>query len=435
MVCCEYFHPRDEGASTFTVSMPRLTFGRGCLHEAGARAAALGMKRVALITDPTLVEGPFVHTVKSSLGAAGLDVAVFADARVEPSDTSVGEAIRFLNDGNFDGIVSVGGGSAMDTAKAAAVYQRYPATFTDYFGAPAGAGISVPGPVVPHLACPTTSGTGSECTGLSVIRIDALDTKFVIASPYIMPDEALVDPSCTDSLPERVVASSGFDLLSHAIECYTAKAYTEWAPVANPTARPNIQGANPWSDLSAREALKLVGRYLERGVADATDSDARDSLMWASTLAGMAFGNCGTHLPHAMSYGVTNLMRDITTADYPVASPFVPHGISVIVNSPSVFRYMAEGAPTRHLEAAEFLGFDVKDAGPDDAGEVVAARIIELMRATDMPNGLGGIGFKLDDVGGLADSAVRQGRAIANAPRETNRNDIATIYERAMSYW
>lgn len=435
MVCCEYFHARDDGATTFTVNMPRLTFGRGCLHEAGARAVALGMQRVALITDAFLVDGPIVDTVKRSLTACSLDVAVFSETRVEPSDTSVGEAIRFLNDGDFDGIVSVGGGSAMDTAKAAAVYQRYPATFTDYFGAPVGPGIAVPGPVVPHLACPTTSGTGSECTGLSVIRIDALDTKFVIASPYIMPDEALVDPSCTDSLPDRVVASSGFDLLSHAIECYTAKAYTRWQPVANPVARPNIQGANPWSDLSAREALKLVGRYLERGVADAGDAEARDNLMWAATLAGMAFGNCGTHLPHAMSYGVTNLMRDITTDDYPVASPFVPHGISVIVNSPSVFRHTAEGAPARHLEAADCLGFDIKDAGPDDAGEVVATRIIELMRSTDMPNGLGGIGFTAADVDALADSAARQGRAIANAPREINRNDIATIYERAMSYW
>ena len=435
MVCCEYFQPTGEGASTFTVQMPRLTFGRGSLAETGARAKALGMTRIALITDAGLLSNELLATVIDSITKAGLDHAVFSEIRVEPSDTSIQSAIKFISDGNFDGIVSVGGGSVMDSAKAAAIHQRYPSEFSDYFGAPVGIGKPVPGPVVPHIACPTTAGTGSECTGLSVIRIDSLNTKFVIASPYIMPDEAIIDPSCLDSLPGRVVASSGFDLLSHALECYTAKAYTQWAPIPDPSSRPNIQGANPWSDMSAREALNLVGRYLQRGVADSSDLEARDNLMWAATLAGMAFGNAGTHLPHALSYGVTHLMDGVTTPGYDIPAPFVPHGISVIVNSPSVFRYTADGAPERHLQAAEFMGFDIRDAGPADAGEVVAAGIIKLMRATDMPNGLGGVGFTLKDARALADSAARQGRAIANAPRDTNRNDIETMYERAMSYW
>lgn len=435
MGCCEYFTPVDGGAETFTVAMPRLTFGSGALGESGARAAALGMRRAALFTDRRLADGPYVATVLDSLRASGIDAAVFSDIRVEPSDGSVKEATRFLDDGDFDGLVSVGGGSVMDTAKAALVYHRYPDTFTRYFGPPVGDGVPVPGPVLPHLACATTAGTGSECTGLSVIRIEALDTKFVIASAHILPDAAIVDPDCTLSLPSNVVASTGFDLLSHAIECYTAKPYCHWANVAAPMARPMIQGANPWSDLSAREAMRLVGEYLPRGVADATDAEARGQLMWAATLAGMAFGNAGTHVPHALSYGVTHLMHDITTDDYPIPTPFVPHGISVVVNAPSVFRYCAEGAPERHLEAADCLGFDVSDAGPDDAGEVVATRLIELMRATNMPNGLGGVGFGKDDAKRLAESASRQRRAIANGPRELNIDDIETIYERAVSYW
>ncbi|MBT6273667.1 MAG: iron-containing alcohol dehydrogenase [Chromatiales bacterium] len=435
MSCCQHFAPVDGGAQTFTVAMPRVTFGRGALAEAGERAKALGMTRVALFTDPHLTAGPYVDTVRSSLEAAGLVVGVFDDIRVEPTDSSVMDGTRFLNDGEFDGMVSVGGGSVIDTAKGALVYHRYPATFSDYFAPPVGTATPVPGPVLPHLACPTTCGTGSECTGLSVIRIGELDTKFVIASRFILPDAALVDPTCAHSLPGKVLASTAFDLLSHALECYTARAYTQWPEVAQPMARPMIQGANPWSDLSAREALKLVGKYLVRGVEDADDSEARDSLMWAATLAGMAFGNAGTHLPHGLSYGVTHLMREITTEAYPNPSPFVPHGISVIVNSPSVFRYTAPGAPERHLQAADYLGFDVSDAGLDDAGEVVATRIIAMMRETDMPNGLGGVGFQLSDVKALATSAVRQGRAVANSPRETNLNDIETIYERAMSYW
>ncbi len=434
-MACQYFAPVEGGADTFTVAMPRLTFGRGCLRETGARAAARNIRRAAVLTDAQLRDGAYVATVLDSLNAAGVEAGVFSEVQIEPSDGSVLEAAAFLADGDFDGVISVGGGSVIDTAKAGMVYARYSAPFTDYFAPPVGAGQPVPGPVLPHIACPTTSGTGSECTSVAVIRINDLNTKFVLASPYLLPPEAVVDPVCAGTLPGNVVASTGFDLLSHAIECYTAKAYTGWPPGAEPARRQFLQGANPWSDLAAREALRLVGQYLARGVSDAGDSEARDSLMWAATLAGMAFGNSGTHLPHALSYGVTHLMRDIQTPGYPMPSPFVPHGISVIVNAPSVFRYTAAAAPERHLEAAGCLGADDRGAGPADAGEVVARRIIELMRVTHMPNGLGGVGFGEADVEPLTRSAVRQRRAIGNAPRETNDTDIENIYRNALAYW
>lgn len=435
MSCCQYFTPSDGGADTFTVEMPRLTFGRGCLSELGERIKAHGVRRAAVLTDGFLNGSQHMDRVRRSLGEAGVDYEVFDEVRIEPSDTSVMDAARFLTKGDFDGMVSLGGGSVLDTAKAAMVYARYPASFSTYFASPVGDGVAVPGPVLPHIACPTTSGTGSEMTALSVIRLMEHDTKFVLASRYILPDEALIDPACTDTLPSRVMASTGFDLLSHAIECYTARAYTHWNKVSSPNARPQIQGANPWSDLHARQALRIADEYLVRGVADSGDQEARDNLMWAATLAGMAFGNSGTHLPHAFSYAVTNLLHDVVTDDYPVPSPFVPHGISVILTSPSVFRFTAQGAPERHLEAAACLGADTGDATPDDAGEVVATRIVEMMRATRLPNGLRGIGFTADDVDALAGSAIRQHRPIANAPRETNRDDAAEIFKNAMSYW
>ena len=435
MGCCQYFTPGENGADTFTVEMPRLTFGRGCLSELGERIKARGVRRAALMTDRFLSGSQLLERALRSLDGAGVDHGVFDEIRIEPSDVSVMDACRFLSEGDFDGLVSLGGGSVMDTAKAAAVYARYPANFTTYFAPPIGEGVPVPGPVLPHIACPTTSGTGSEMTGLSVIRLMEHDTKYVLASRFILPDEALVDPACTETLPARVVASTGFDLLSHAIECYTARAYTHWDKIQAPNARPMIQGANPWSDLHAREALRIADAYFVRGVADSHDHEARDKLMWAATLAGMAFGNCGTHLPHAFSYGVTNLMHDVVTEDYPVPSPFVPHGISVILTSPSVFRFTAEGAPQRHLEAAACLGADTKDATPADAGEVVATRIIDLMRATQMPNGLQGVGFAATDANALADAVMNQRRAIGNAPRETNRDDASAIFKSAMSYW
>ncbi|GJL83584.1 MAG: alcohol dehydrogenase [marine bacterium B5-7] len=432
---CQYFEPTSGGADTFTVAMPKLTFGRGCLAELGARAAARGLRRVGLITDRLLVNGPLVDIARRSLIAAGIDVAVFSDIRIEPDQATIEAAAHFVADGKFDGVVSIGGGSSMDTAKAAMVYALYPAGFTDYFGPPVGAGKPVPGPLMPHIACPTTSGTGSECTSVSVIRLGDEESKFVLGSPYLLPDEALVDPACTDSLPANVVASTGYDLLCHALECYTARAYTRWDRIDDPTRRPLLQGANPWSDLAAIKALNIVGNYLERGVKDATDHEARDQLMWGATLAGMAFGNSGTHLAHAMSYGITHLMHDITTDGYPVPSPFIPHGISVVLGAPAIFRFLAPYAPARHLEAAGFLGADTHNAIDDDAGEVLATRLVELMRGGGSPNGLEGVGLTSDLISAMADSSARQTRAIANAPFTASRDDIEAIYRQAISYW
>ncbi len=432
---CQYFAPNSDGADSFTVAMPRLTVGRGTLHELGERTAALGVSRVALFTDPHLLDGPLVAIAKDSLKKAGISYTIFSDIRVEPDDESVSRGATFLKQAPCDAIVSVGGGSVIDTAKASLILHNQGGQPIDYLAPPIGAGKAITAPLLPHIACPTTSGTGSECTSISVLRINELNTKFVIAHPSLLPTLAIVDPQVCDSLPSNAIASTGFDLCCHALECYTARAYTQHAKIASPTARQYIQGANPFSDIAAREAIQIVGRYLERGVNDASDTQARDQLMWGATLAGIAFGNSGTHLPHAMSYGITHLMKDVTTVGYPVKDPFVPHGISVIVTAPAIFRYTAEGAPTRHLDSARLLLADDKGATPDDAGEVLANRLIHLMKATQMPNGIGGIGFNKTHTKALANSSVRQGRAIANAPRESNLVDLDNLYSNALSYW
>lgn len=442
-MACQYYAPCEHGAESFTIDIPKVTFGRGVLHEVGERAQALGMKQVALFTDANLEHGPYVASVTQSLIKAGLNYQIFSDIRIEPDDVCIDEAAKFLSsdsfdggfDGGFDGVVSIGGGSVIDTAKAAMVCAKYPRPVRDYFAPPIGEGIPIPGPLYPHIACPTTAGTGSECTSISVLRIRELNTKFVFASPYMLPDAAVIDPTCCDTLPSNVVASTGFDLLSHALECYTAKAYSQWGAVKNPNARPLTQGANPWSDLAATKALEIAGEYLVRGVTDVSDREARDQLMWGASLAGMAFGNSGTHLPHALSYGVTHLMKDITTDGYVINTPFVPHGISVVVTAPAAFRYTAAAAPERHMEAAKFLRADCKSAEAKDSGEILANRMIELMRQTDIPNGLNGIGFSENDIKNLSNSSIRQTRAIGNSPRETNLVDIENIYKNALSYW
>jgi len=432
---CQYYDPCEHGADSFTVAMPRLTVGRGTLSEVGERAAALNVKRVALFTDPYLLDGPLVDKVSNSLRQAGIEYGVFSDIRVEPDDDSVERGASFLADSNFEAMVSVGGGSVIDTAKAALVLHRHGGKAIDYFAKPIGNGKPITDTLLPHIACPTTSGTGSECTSISVLRINQLNTKFVIAHPNLLPTLAIVDPQVCDSLPSNAIASTGFDLCCHALECYTARAYTQHDKVQSANARQYIQGANPFSDIAAREAMSIVGQYLERGVNDASDRQARDQLMWGATLAGIAFGNSGTHLPHAMSYGVTHLMKEITTEGYPIETPFIPHGISVIVSAPSIFRYTAVATPERHMQGARCLLADEQGATPDDAGEVLANRLVQLMQATGMPNGLNGVGFDESHISQLASSSVRQGRAIGNAPRDSNQVDLENLYRSALSYW
>jgi hydroxyacid-oxoacid transhydrogenase len=435
MGCCHY-HPVGEGCdAAFTVDTSRVTFGRGCLAELGDRARALGMKRVALFSDARVARLPFFEKARKSLLAAGLDVVVFTDVHVEPTDKSFLHAARFAAEVKPDGYVSLGGGSVIDTCKAANLYATYPADLLTYVNAPVGAGKPVPGPLKPHIACPTTSGTGSEVTGITIFDLLSLSAKTGIASPALRPTEALIDPDCTASLPGEVVAASGLDVLSHALESYTARPYVRRPAPARPSLRPMSQGANPWSDLGCREALRLMGLYLERAVKDASDAEAREQTMWAATLAGIAFGNAGVHAPHGMAYAVAGLVRDFRPSGYPDDEPLVPHGMAVIVNAPSVFRFTAEVSPERHLEAAQGLGADTRGARPEDAGEVLAREIIRIMRAVGMPNGLGGVGYTEADVAALTEGAFPQQRLLQNAPREMSRPVLTDLFRQALRYW
>ncbi len=437
MSCCHnYFEVTEGHEHVFSVDISSISFGHGVLAETGEHAKTLGMTRVALFTDKVLVNLPFVAQVRDALKAAGVDVVVFDDVKVEPTDQSFKAATQFAVEGRFDGYVSVGGGSVIDTCKAANLYATWPTgDFLDYVNAPIGAGKPVPGPLKPHIACPTTCGTGSECTGITIFDLLSHKVKTGIASKRLRPSMALIDPATTYTLPKNVVASSGFDVLSHALESYTAKPFTKRVAPGKPVLRPMSQGANPWSDIGCESALKLLGHYLVRAVNDASDLEARDQMMYAATLAGIAFGNAGVHVPHGMAYSVAGLVRDFQPEGYPTHEPMVPHGMSVIVNAPSVFRFTACACPERHLHGAACLGADVRDALPEDAGEIVAGQLIKLMQATGIPNGVGGVGYGEADVPGLMQGAWAQQRLLTNAPREVSQADLSQLYRDAMRYW
>ncbi len=436
MGCCHvYFAPTELGDGAFTIDASTVTFGAGCLKEAGDQAQALGMRRVALFTDKGVARLEHLATVTQSLRDAGIDVVVYDEVRVEPTDESFMAATRFAVETRADGFVSVGGGSVIDTCKAANIYSTYPAEFLTYVNAPIGAGRPVPGPLKPHIACPTTCGTGSECTGITIFDYLPMKAKTGMVSRRMKPTTALVDPLVTRTLPATIIAASGFDAMSHALETLTAVAYTRRANPARASLRPVSQGGNPFSDMVALEALTLVGKFLVRAVNDASDAEARTEMMYAATLAGIAFGNAGCHIPHGMSYAVSGLVREYRAPHYPQGEPFIPHGMSVILNAPSAYRFTAAACPERHLDGAGCLGADLRDATPHDAGEALAGRIIELMQAAKFPNGLAAVGFSDRDVEALVAGAFPQQRVLQNAPREVTRDDLKQLFASAMTYW
>ena len=307
-----------------------------------------------------------------------------------------------------------------------------------YVNAPIGGGQKVPGPVKPHIACPTTSGTGSETTGIAIFNLTSINAKTGIISRRLIPTVALVDPDVTASLPRNVIAASGFDCMSHALESLTARPWPSRLNPARGVSRPVSQGANPFSDGLATEALKSVGRFLVRAVTDPHDDEARAEMMYAAMLAGIAFNAAGCHLPHGLSYAVSGLARGIQVPGYPEGKSLVPHGMAVVLNNPSVWRFTASACPERHVHGAHCLGADTDQLKPGDAreaGEALAQRVIALMAAAEMPNGLSALGFGEADLDALATGAEPQYRVIRNAPRDVSRDDLKFLFSSAMKYW
>lgn len=419
----------------FTMDTSSIKFGPGATGEIGSDLRRFGVSRALVVTDPRLASGESVATVISAMRREGIEAEVFDRTRVEPTDTSMLQAIAVAREGKFDGYVAVGGGSVIDTAKAANLYATYPDDFLAYVNAPIGQAKPVPGPLKPLIAVPTTAGTGSETTGVAIFDLEAMHAKTGIAHRALRPVLGIIDPDNTRTMPPMVAACSALDVLSHAIESYTAIGYSSRPSADNPSLRPSYQGANPISDVWSLKALEMLSENIHRAVEDPSDDDARGGMLLAAAYAGIGFGNAGVHLPHGMSYPVSGKVRSFVPAGYPDDRPIVPHGMSVILNAPAVFRWTAVADPARHLEAARMLGADVRGAAPDDAGEILADTLIGLMRRLNLPNGLSAVGFTEADVPVLVEGTLPQHRVTKLSPRPASADDLAALFRDAMQYW
>jgi hydroxyacid-oxoacid transhydrogenase len=420
----------------FEMAASAVRFGAGVTREVGADLKELGIKRALVITDPNIRRLAPMQVVLESLDAAGIAAVVYDRVRIEPSDESFHDAIAFAQQNPFDAIVAVGGGSTIDTAKAVNLYTVYPpADFLDYVNPPIGKGLPVPGPLKPLMAIPTTAGTGSETTGVSIFDLSRMHAKTGIANRRLKPTLGYLDPDNTRTMPPEVAASSGLDILSHAIESFTALPFTGRPLPERPALRPAYQGSNPISDVWSLQALRMVAQFIVRAVDDPSDDEARANMLLAASYAGVGFGNAGVHLPHGMSYPVSGGVKGYRAPGYAADHPLVPHGISVILNAPSVFRFTAPSTPERHLQAAAALGVDVSGVKGEDAGRVLADRITWFMQRLKTPNGLAALGYSSSDIPALVEGTLPQHRVTKLSPRPAGPDELARLFEAAMVAW
>ena len=419
------FHPQHP-ESVFTYGAPGLKFGVGARHELGFDLAQLGARRVLVVTDPGVAATGAPAEVVERLGADGIEAVLFDRSRVEPTDASMVEAIAFArSEGPFDAVVAIGGGSSIDTAKAVNLLLTNDGDLMDYAN-----------PLLPLVAVPTTTGTGSESTTICVLDVVSQAVKTGISHPRLRPTLAVVDPELTLTQPSGVTAASGLDILCHALESYTARPFTSYE-AKRADQRVPYCGSNPIADLWSEKALSLMAGSFRRAVEHGDDLEARTQVALAATFAGLGFGNAGVHIPHANAYPIAGQVHDFCPPDYPARDAgdhgLVPHGMAVSLTAPAAFRFTFEARPERHVRAAELLapGAD----RPDDLADHLPQVLTQVMRDVGIPSGLAEVGFGGGDVDALVEGTMKQQRLLSTAPRDVTEDDVAGILTDSLELW
>jgi len=387
-----------------TLRLPgRIHFGFGARHQLGELIAPFG-SRVLAVVDPFLLTTPAVRETLDALRDSGVVLQVVSDVQPElPVDTldAAGQAAgRFAP----DAVLAIGGGSALDAAKAIALLAAHGGPLDRYYGENA-----VPGPVVPIIALPTTAGTGSEATPVAVVSDPERELKVGISSPYLIPAAALVDPELTIGAPPSVTAHSGIDALVHAVESYTARPIeAEWSGML-----PVFTGRNALASPLALDAVERLGRWLPVAVADGADREAREQVALASLLAGMAFGPTGTHLSHALQYPVGALTK-------------TPHGLGTGLLLPYVLEAVSGDAGTR-----ERLARVAGALGAEPSAEAAIHALVALNRRIGLPASLAEIGVEPEQLPRIAELGMRSTRLVGIAPVAADSGLLLEILRRA----
>ncbi|WP_037313508.1 iron-containing alcohol dehydrogenase [Ruegeria halocynthiae] len=374
-----------------------VVFGPGKAAECGALAAPLLGERVLIITDAGLRALGLCDPVITSLKNAGCDVTVFDQVEADPSRETLMTAIEAGRAAGVTGVLAIGGGSPLDVAKLTALILGSDEDLDEAWGV-----AQAKGPRLPLVLIPTTAGTGSEVTPVSIITVGA-EEKRGVSSPVILPDLAILDADLTLGLPPHITAATGVDAMVHAIEAYTSKSANN----------------NPMSRLLAREALRLLGANIHQAVRDGSNRDARGAMLLGSMLAGQAFANSPVAAVHALAY--------------PIGGTFhVPHGLSNALILPQVLRFNAPEAAGQYAEIAPDAFPELGDIeNPAERCDAFITRLERLAQELQMPTRLREVNIPRDAIEKMAADAMLQTRLLVNNPREVTQNDAFAIYSEA----
>ncbi|HWB01268.1 MAG TPA: iron-containing alcohol dehydrogenase [Pirellulales bacterium] len=393
-------------------SAAKLVFGSGATGELGDLAGELGLRRVMIVTDRTLVGAGIVDTVRDPLAGRGISLEVFDGGQPEPSIDLAEACIAAARAFKPDGLLGLGGGSNMDLAKIVATVLAHGGSVRDYLGDG-----RIPGPVLPLVCVPTTSGTGSEVTAASVLTDTANAMKVGVLSNYLRPAIAVVDPKLTLSCPRKVTADSGIDALTHAIEGYTAIDNADF-PLP-PGERSVYQGRHPLGDCLAERAIALVGQHLVRAVEQPKNLEAREGMSLAATIAGLAFSNVGVALVHAMEYPLGGATH-------------CSHGAGNGLLLPFVMRFNLPGREREMARVAELLGEDVRGLSTAAAAERAITAVERLKLAIGIPERMRDLGVRQDQIAGFAEKAFAVKRILRVNPRPVTCAEIEGVYAAAL---
>lgn len=418
--------------SVWSFQMPQVRFGPGAVDELGFQLRELGVDEDArglVVTDGTLVDIGHAERVREALAAEGFETDLYDDCSREPSVADVEDCVAFVRDERpegYDFYVGLGGGSCMDTAKAARAVVANGGSPLDYIAEPTGAGEDVTESGAPLVLLPTTAGTGSEISPVAILSVEEKNIKEGISSHHVRADAAVLDPTLTTTLPADVTAKTAMDALGHAIEGFTTHEYDSLLRPGSPADRPVYAGRTPVTELFSRRAIELLSGNVRRAVHNGDALEARANMLRGALFGAIAGLTAGAHLAHAMAYPVGNRYHTY-------------HGETIAVLTPaSTLGYNAASDPERFAEVARLLGVDTTGMSDREAADAAKEQYVRLQRDLNvLPSGLAGLaGVGEDDLDWLAKQTVEtQQRLLRCNPRPVTEADVYGVFEDALYNW
>lgn len=384
-------------SQTYQFFMPNVNLmGKGCLNNIGGEIKSRGLQKALVVTDQALVQTGLIQQLTTVLDKEQIPYVLFDGALPNPTDKNVEDGLKILQENNCDFLISFGGGSPHDCAKAIGLVAVNGGTIHDYEGVDRSSK-----PMLPLIAVNTTSGTASEMTRFCVITDTKRKIKMAIVTWHVTPIVSIDDPLLMVSMPKGLTAATGMDALTHAVEAYVSIM------------------ATPITDACAMKAIELIATYLERAVIDGSDMEAREMMTYAEFLAGMAFNNASLGYVHAMAHQLGGFYD-------------LPHGVCNAVLLPYVCEYNVAVVPDRFVSIAKAMGVNVDGLSRDEAAAKAIDAIRNLASRIGIPAGLKELGVKEEDIMVLAENALKDACGLTN-PKQATLEDIMTIYKNAFN--